>query len=69
HAVFQPKLMTPEELKEGLDWAYPRIYTLSSIFKRLTGLLRGRRWKYLVPILTFNLGYRRTVGGPKGVEV
>lgn len=68
HAVFQPKLMTPEELKEGLDWAYPRIYTLSSIFKRLTGLLRGRRWKYLVPIFTFNLGYRRTVRGPKGVE-
>ncbi len=68
HAVFQPKLMTPEELKEGLDWAYPRIYTLSSIFKRLTGLLRGKRWKYLLPILTFNLGYRRTVSGPKGAD-
>ena len=63
HAVFQPKLMTPQELKEGFDWAYQRIYTLSSIFKRLTGLFRGGRWKYLGPILTLNLGYRRTFKG------
>jgi len=63
HAVFQPKLMTPQELKEGFDRAYQRIYSLSSIFKRLTGLFRGGRWKYLGPILTLNLGYRRTFKG------
>ncbi len=63
HAVFQPKLMTPQELKEGFDRAYQRIYTLSSIFKRLTGLLRGGRWKYLGPLLTLNFGYRRTFKG------
>jgi len=59
HAVFRPKLMTLQELKQGLDWAYQRIYRLSSIFKRLTslsGLLRGRRWKYLLPVLILNLG-------------
>jgi len=63
HVVFQPKLMTPQELKQGFDWAYQRIYRLSSIFKRLSGLYRGRRWKYLLPGLTLNLGYRRTFKG------
>lgn len=63
HAVFQPKLMTPQELKEGFDWAYQRIYTPSSIFKRLTGLFRGGRWKFLGPLLTLNLGYRRIFKG------
>jgi radical SAM superfamily enzyme YgiQ (UPF0313 family) len=60
HAVFQPKLMTPEELREGFDWSYQRIYSLSSILRRLTGLLRGGRWRYLGPVLILNLGYRRT---------
>ena len=63
HVVFQPKLMTPQELKQGFDWAYQRIYRLSSIFKRLSGLYRGGRWKYLLPGLTLNLGYRRTFKG------
>jgi len=63
HVVFQPKLMTPQELKQGFDWAYQRIYRLSSIFKRLSGLSRGGRWKYLLPGLTLNLGYRRTFKG------
>jgi len=61
--VFQPKLMTPQELKQGFDRAYQRIYRLSSIFKRLTSLSRGRRWKYLLPVLTLNLGYKRTFKG------
>lgn len=63
HVVFQPKLMTSQELKQGFDWAYQRIYSLSSIFKRLTSLSRGRRWKYLLPVLILNLGYRRTFKG------
>ncbi len=63
HTVFQPKLMTPQELKEGFDWAYRRIYTPSSIFKRLIGLFRGGRWKFLFPLLTLNLGYRRIFKG------
>lgn len=63
HVVFQPKLMSAQELKQGFDWAYQRIYRLSSIFKRLSGLHRGGRWKYLLPGLTLNLGYRRTFKG------
>ena len=66
HPVFQPKLMTSQELKQGTDWAYRKVYTLSSIFKRLTGSLKKRRWKYFGPLLTFNLGYRRTFKGKEG---
>lgn len=34
HAVFQPKLMTPQELEEGYAWIYQRMFSLSSIWKR-----------------------------------
>lgn len=67
HVVFRPKLMSPEELKQGLSWAYQRIYSLPSIFKRLTGSFSGGRWRYSGPILALNLGYRRTFKGMEGV--
>ena len=51
--------MTPQELKKGFDFAYKKIYRFPSILKRSTGLIRGRRWKYFVPLLTLNLAYRR----------
>ena len=60
HAVFKPKNMTPEELQAGLSWAYKKTYSLISIFTRLTGILSGGRWRYAVPLLIFNLGYRKT---------
>jgi len=60
HVVFKPKLMTPEELKQGLVWAYKRIYSLPSIFKRLSGSFSGGRWKYTWAVLALNIGYRRT---------
>ena len=60
HAVFRPKNMTPEELEAGLSWAYKKTYSFFSIFTRLTGVFSGGRWKYMVPLLIFNLGYRRT---------
>lgn len=65
HAVFRPKLMTAQELKEGYDWAYRKIYTLPSIFKRVGGSLGGRRWKwvYLSARFFLNLGYRKTFKG------
>lgn len=37
HVVFKPALMTPEELQEGLFWAWEQSYTFSSIFKRVSG--------------------------------
>ena len=60
HIVFKPKNMTPEELQAGLHWAYKKTYSLPSIFKRLTGVFTGGRWKYAIPLLIFNLGYRKT---------
>jgi len=35
HVVYQPKKMTPEQLQEGFNWAYKRLYGYGSIFKRL----------------------------------
>lgn len=35
HVVFQPKQMSPEMLFNGLNWAYKKSYTISSILKRL----------------------------------
>ncbi|MEW6009347.1 MAG: radical SAM protein [Candidatus Omnitrophota bacterium] len=37
HVVFRPALMTPEELQEGLFWAWRQSYNFSSILKRLYG--------------------------------
>ncbi len=37
HVVFRPKLMSPEELQEGLFWAWRQSYTFDSIFRRLSG--------------------------------
>ena len=66
HAVFKPKLMTPEELKQGLGWAYKRIYSIPSILKRVSGsFFSRRRWKYSWAILALNIGYRRTFKGDK----
>jgi len=61
HAVFRPRNMTPEELEEGLVWAYENTYSLPSVFKRVTGIFTGGRAKYLFPLLIFNLGYRNTI--------
>jgi len=35
HVVFRPKRMTPQDLQEGLHWAYRRLYGHRSIWKRL----------------------------------
>jgi len=35
HVVYQPRKMTPQELQEGFNWAYKRLYGYRSILKRL----------------------------------
>lgn len=53
HVVIKPALMTPEELQQGLYWAWEQSYKFNSIFKRLSGsrcLL-----PYLIPA---NIAYR-----------
>jgi len=34
HVVFQPKLLSPEELYEGYAWAYRRVFSHASIWRR-----------------------------------
>ena len=53
HVVFQPKLMSPEELDRGFKWAYNETFTLASSFKRT--ISSGKNF-----LLTFggNLAYR-----------
>jgi radical SAM superfamily enzyme YgiQ (UPF0313 family) len=63
NVVFKPKLMTPQELKQGFTWAYQHVYSFSSIFKRLSGMISGRKWRYFGPLLTLNLAYRRIFKG------
>jgi len=60
HVVFKPKKMSPVELDRGLAWAYVNSLKLSSIFRRLTGLVSGGRWKYALPLFVFNLYYKKT---------
>lgn len=53
HCVYQPKKMTPQQLEEGLAWAWDEVYKYSSIFKRVT-------WPHkLFPVnLYSNITYR-----------
>jgi radical SAM superfamily enzyme YgiQ (UPF0313 family) len=53
HVVFRPKLMSPEELEEGLYWTWNQCYTYGSIFKRTTGS------RCILPIsIPANIAYR-----------
>ncbi|MBE0477521.1 B12-binding domain-containing radical SAM protein [Candidatus Aerophobetes bacterium] len=65
HVVFKPKKMSPKELDKGLAWAYVNILSFFSIFKRLTGIFSGGRWKYALLLLAFNLYYKKTLSKMK----
>jgi len=54
HVVFQPKLMTPDELLEGYLKAYRTLYSIPSILKRT---IKPR--KNLLQVLALNLGRKR----------
>ncbi len=54
HVVFQPKQMSPEQLREGYLRAYREFYSFKSILKRLPDDPRRR-----APYLLFNLCYRK----------
>ncbi|NQU18362.1 MAG: B12-binding domain-containing radical SAM protein [Candidatus Saganbacteria bacterium] len=53
HVVIQPKNMSPQELQEGLYWAWEKTYSLKSILKRLA--CARCSLSFLIPA---NLGYR-----------
>lgn len=53
HVVFQPAQMSPEQLQEGLHWAWKQSYRWSSIGSRLWGS------RTVLPLsLSLNIGYR-----------
>ena len=52
--VFKPKLMSPEVLQKGRDWAWCQFYSLPSIWRRV-GLAPNRN---LVTVWAVNLYYR-----------
>jgi len=53
HVVFKPKLMSSEELQEGLYWTWRQCYTARSIFKRLVGS------RCILPVsIPANIAYR-----------
>jgi len=53
HCVYKPALMTPEQLEEGITWAWRETYKLKSIAGRLAPFHRSA-W-LSIPL---NLGYR-----------
>lgn len=56
HVVFHPSRMTPDQLQAGFHWANHQFYSLSSIWKRLSGT-RQR----LIPRFLMNREFRKLV--------
>jgi len=58
HVVFQPMLMSREELQAGADWLYARFYRLDRIVYRFLGNLARLRWTTALLGLKLGLTYR-----------
>ncbi len=54
HVVYQPKHMTPEQLKAGYLWLYDQFYSWANIIRR-----RPQSARQLKAYLLFNLVYRK----------
>ncbi len=54
HVVFRPAKMTPEQLQEGFDWTYKRLYGYRSILTRLFPFTRNALFYGIQ-----NFGFRR----------
>jgi radical SAM superfamily enzyme YgiQ (UPF0313 family) len=55
HAVFRPKLMSAEELEEGYEWTYRRLFSYASIWRR-----RPEDWRAVLPYLAMSYLYKRS---------
>jgi radical SAM superfamily enzyme YgiQ (UPF0313 family) len=55
HAVFRPSLMSAEELEEGYEWIYNRLFSHASICRR-----RPEDWRAVVPYLAMSYLYKRS---------
>lgn len=55
NVVFQPKHMSPEELAEGYDWCYRKLFSTASIWRR-----RPRDWRAVPAYLAMSFLYKRS---------
>lgn len=55
HAVFRPARMAPEELEEGYDWIYKRLFSHASIWRR-----RPEHWQAAASYLAMSYLYKRS---------
>ena len=55
HAVFRPRHMEPEELEEGYQWIYRRLFSHASIWRR-----RPEDWRAVPPYLAMSYLYKRS---------
>jgi radical SAM superfamily enzyme YgiQ (UPF0313 family) len=58
HVVFQPSLLSKEELQAGADWLYARFYRLDQILGRFAWNLFTFRWTPALLGLKLSLTYR-----------
>ena len=56
HVVYKPKLMTKQELLDGIDRAWKKCYSWKAIFKRFD-FKRMKKWFFIY--LLCNIGYRK----------
>jgi len=63
HAVFQPKLMTPAALENGLHWTRQQVYKLSTIWRRVFSPQK----RSIHNLLTNYVQRRLSLNGPQGV--
>ena len=55
HVVFEPKLMSGEELMEGYERCYRRLFSHRSIWRR-----RPKDWRAVLPYLAMSYLYKRS---------
>ncbi|MFN7920099.1 MAG: radical SAM protein [Bryobacteraceae bacterium] len=55
HCVFRPRHMTPEQLEEGYQWIYQRLFSHASIWRR-----RPEDWRAVPPYLAMSYLYKRS---------
>ena len=55
HAVFRPKNMSTEELEQGYEWIYQRLFSHASIWKR-----RPKDWRAVPAYLAMSYLYKRS---------
>lgn len=55
HCVFRPRHMSPEQLEEGYEWIYQRLFSHASIWRR-----RPEDWRATLPYFAMSYLYKRS---------